>query len=604
MSKVLVTKSKLDNLAASVSTKSGESLPLTIDEMKTAVDSITGGTVNLETVTKSYTPTESQQTETIEPSSGYDGIGEVDVTVGAISSTYVGSGVTRRSSSDLADSGATVTAPAGYYGSSASKTVASGTEGTPIATKGTVSNHSVSVTPSVTNSAGYISGGTHTGTAVSVSASELVSGTLSVTSSGTKDVTNYASASVPSGTEGTPTATKGTVSNHAVSVTPSVTNSAGYISGGTHSGSAVSVSASELVSGTYSVTSSGTKDVTNYASASIPAGTAGTPTATKGTVSNHSVSVTPSVTNQTGFITGSTKTGTAVTVSASELDSGAKSITANGNSQDVVGYASVNVNVPNSYSASDEGKVVSSGALVSQTSATYTSNDTYDTTLINSVTVNVSGGGTGAISVVDTTDTAGGTIREITAIDISDTTATASDVASGKYFYTAAGVKTAGTASGGGNLGGLSNMLDVNSQDYEFAYMLMAMKKGNTAGGTVTYTTAFPNTETKILETGLTTVHGFMFVQPDIDLATTESGQCNKVILVFITSSDTINAVGFSTTNAARIYGQAQGTVQQATPLNGAIRVSGGDIYYTGRYNKNASYQMLKVNQQYEWLAW
>ena len=33
--------------------------------------------------------------------------------------------------------------------------------------------------------------------------------------------------------------------------------------------------------------------------------------------------------------------------------------------------------------------------------------------------------------------------------DVSDTTAAASDVASGKYFYTAAGVKTAGTASGG-----------------------------------------------------------------------------------------------------------------------------------------------------------
>lgn len=34
--------------------------------------------------------------------------------------------------------------------------------------------------------------------------------------------------------------------------------------------------------------------------------------------------------------------------------------------------------------------------------------------------------------------------------DVSDTTASASDVASGKYFYTAAGVKTEGTNSGGG----------------------------------------------------------------------------------------------------------------------------------------------------------
>ena len=34
--------------------------------------------------------------------------------------------------------------------------------------------------------------------------------------------------------------------------------------------------------------------------------------------------------------------------------------------------------------------------------------------------------------------------------DVTDTTATASDVASGKYFYTASGVRTAGTNSGGG----------------------------------------------------------------------------------------------------------------------------------------------------------
>lgn len=40
----------------------------------------------------------------------------------------------------------------------------------------------------------------------------------------------------------------------------------------------------------------------------------------------------------------------------------------------------------------------------------------------------------------------GGTARFT---DVTDTTASASDVASGKYFYTSAGVKTQGTASGG-----------------------------------------------------------------------------------------------------------------------------------------------------------
>lgn len=69
----------------------------------------------------------------------------------------------------------------------------SGTAGTPTATKGTVSNHSVSVTPSVTNTTGYITGSTKTGTAVTVSASELVSGSETKTENGTYDVTNLSS---------------------------------------------------------------------------------------------------------------------------------------------------------------------------------------------------------------------------------------------------------------------------------------------------------------------------------------------------------------------------------------------------------------------------
>ena len=115
----------------------------------------------------------------------------IDVTEFAAVDVAVPTG-TPRTSTDLTVSGDTVTAPAGYYASAASKSVASGTAGTPTATKGSVSNHAISVTPSVTNTTGYITGSTKTGTAVTVSASELVSGSETKTANGTYDVTNLA----------------------------------------------------------------------------------------------------------------------------------------------------------------------------------------------------------------------------------------------------------------------------------------------------------------------------------------------------------------------------------------------------------------------------
>lgn len=99
--------------------------------------------------------------------------------------TDITGNIASKTSSDLTVSGATVTAPAGYYSSNASESVASGTAGTPTATKGTVSNHQVSITPSVTNTTGYITGSTKTGTAVTVTVSELESGTKSITENGT-----------------------------------------------------------------------------------------------------------------------------------------------------------------------------------------------------------------------------------------------------------------------------------------------------------------------------------------------------------------------------------------------------------------------------------
>lgn len=68
---------------------------------------------------------------------------------------------------------------------------------------------------------------------------------------------------------------------------------------------------------------------------------------------------------------------------------GTKQISQNG-THDVTDFASAQVDVPNSYGSSDEGKVVSGGALVAQTSRSVTSNGTIDTTLNREVNVNVS----------------------------------------------------------------------------------------------------------------------------------------------------------------------------------------------------------------------
>lgn len=152
--------------------------------------SLLGGSKNisgdLSLQDKQVTPTES--TQVITHDSGFDGLG--NVTVNPIGSDYVGSSISRRSSTDLTASGSTVTVPSGYYASQSSKSVATGTAGTPSASKGSVSNHSISITPEVTNVTGYITGGKKTGTPVTVYASDLVSGSETKTQNGTYDVTN------------------------------------------------------------------------------------------------------------------------------------------------------------------------------------------------------------------------------------------------------------------------------------------------------------------------------------------------------------------------------------------------------------------------------
>lgn len=89
--------------------------------------------------------------------------------------------------------------------------------------------------------------------------------------------------------------------------------------------------------------------------------------------------------------------------------------------------------------------------------------------------------------------------------DVTDTTAAASDVASGKYFYTAAGVRTAGTNSGGGGsgmqiatatktLGSASTSISFTGLSGEPTSFVITSAADQTTGGTKAIAVVFDGT--------------------------------------------------------------------------------------------------------------
>jgi len=209
----------------------------------------TGGDApDLQTKSISFTPTETSQTQTVTPDTGKDGLSSVEVSVGAISSTYVGTGIARKSSTDLTASGATVTVPAGYYSAQASKAVASGSATTPAtAIEPTVSitiyndglikanvEGTKSITPTI--SAGYVSSGT--------------AGTVTVKGVATKWLTTQAATTI------TPTKTSQTAVPANRYTTGDITVAA--IPAAYQDVTGVTATASDVVSGKDIVNSSGT----------------------------------------------------------------------------------------------------------------------------------------------------------------------------------------------------------------------------------------------------------------------------------------------------------------------------------------------------------
>ena len=323
---------------------------------------------------KTVTPTESQQTVTYDvDSNNYTGLGTV--TVGAISSTYVGSGITQRSSTDLTASGATVTAPVGYYSAAATYTIPSKDLGSGNITLSLDSTTGVvSAYASISSSqAGYY-GAQTTGDKtlqltlrdsddLTVSGDTITAPAGYYSTAASKSVSSMtlptaASSSITSGYTSKATISR-SASDQYINIPPGYNSAGGY-----YKISAVangSVTAPATISGTSATLSTGTGTLTLTKTVSVTPSVTTAGYISSGTAGNSEISLTASVTiNPTPTASGATVTipagyyssQTTKSVSTMTLPTAASS-TSSGTSKATIGRSTSNqyINIPVGYNS-------------------------------------------------------------------------------------------------------------------------------------------------------------------------------------------------------------------------------------------------------------
>ena len=177
-----------------------------------------------------------------------------------------------------------------------------------------------------------------------------------------------------------------------------------------------------------------------------------------------------------------------------------------------------------------------------------------------------------AVPAVNLPKTGGGTA---TFTDVTDTTAAAGDVASGKYFYTAAGVRTQGTASGGGS--GLT------------------LLKTTSLGTLSTSSTSATNTNKTMTVTGY---NDYDVLVVDVSVDTPTNGRhTSTVSMVYLTGTSAVTtkntyAVGGNKWNS-KLSSSGTGSTRQSTSAYGiyaysaTVSSSTMTISFYYRYNSN-----------------
>ena len=163
--------------------------------------------------------------------------------------------------------------------------------------------------------------------------------------------------------------------------------------------------------------------------------------------------------------------------------------------------------------------------------------------------------------------------------DVTDTTAAAADVASGKYFYTAAGVRTQGTSSGGGG-GGLTLIYT-----YSFGSFSGTSTSATDTGKSMTLasTTGWSNYDLLIIDTSVDTL--------------TNGRHTSTVSTVFITHQSSYGtpsnyAVGGNKWNS-KLSSSGTATTRQSTTAYGiyanSATVSSGTMTIPFYYRQNSN---------------
>ena len=162
--------------------------------------------------------------------------------------------------------------------------------------------------------------------------------------------------------------------------------------------------------------------------------------------------------------------------------------------------------------------------------------------------------------------------------DVTDTTAAASDVASGKYFYTASGVRTQGTASGGGGSG-------------------LTLLKTYSLGTLSTSSTSAADTGKSMTVTGY---NDYDLLVVDVSVDTPTNGRhTSTVSFVLLTGTSSVSTKNTYTVGSnkwnSKLSSSGTGSTRQSTSAYGvyvnAATVSSSTMtltfYY--RYNSNST---------------